>query len=131
MKAGFRTKEVLLSVPQSGDIRTLKSELVYLTEKPRKQMLLVPSEIKTDLGSIPQALQGIFPKDGKAMFAYILHDYLYQVGMFSRGETDAILEEAMKSLGVSLWRRKSVRIGLALGGWKAWNEWRKLNGENK
>ena len=35
-----------------------------------------------------------FPKDGKAMYGYILHDYLYQIGLFSRSETDDILEEA-------------------------------------
>ena len=125
MKIGFRESEVLLSVPTSGDIRTLQSELTYFTKIVKPQLILVPKGIKTDLGSIPRALQGIFPKDGKAMFAYILHDYLYQTGMFSRLESDSILEEAMGTLGVSYWRRKTVKFGLRLGGWVAWNEHRK------
>jgi hypothetical protein len=126
MKIGFREKEVLLSVPTSGDIRTLQSELTYFTKIVKPQLILVPSGIKTDLGSIPRALQGIFPKDGKAMFAYILHDYLYQTGMFSRLESDSILEEAMETLGVSYWRRKAVKFGLRIGGWVAWNEHRNI-----
>jgi len=126
VKIGFRESEVLLSVPTSGDIRTLQSELTYFTKIVKPQLILVPKGIKTDLGSIPRALQGIFPKDGKAMFAYILHDYLYQTGMFSRLESDSILEEAMGTLGVSYWRRKAVKFGLRLGGWVAWNEHRNI-----
>jgi len=126
VKIGFRESEVLLSVPTSGDIRTLQSELTYFTKIVKPQLILVPKGIKTDLGSIPRALQGIFPKDGKAMFAYILHDYLYQTGMFSRLESDSILEEAMGTLGVSYWRRKTVKFGLRLGGWVAWNEHRNI-----
>lgn len=124
VEVGFRESEVLLSVPTSGDIRTLQSELSYFTKVVQEQLLLVPKGIQTDLGSIPRALQGIFPKDGKAMFAYILHDYLYQVGIFERLESDEILEEAMASLGVARWRRKAVKFGLRVGGWVAWNEHR-------
>jgi len=127
VKVGFRESEILLSVPTSGDIRTLQSELTYFTQVVQEQLLLVPKGIQTDLGSIPRALQGIFPKDGKAMFAYILHDYLYQVGMFSRLDSDEMLEEAMGSLGVSWWRRKAVKLGLRVGGWVAWNEHRAKN----
>ena len=124
MKVGFKENEVLLSVPTSGDIRTLQSKLTYFTEVVENQLILVPKGIKTDLGSIPRFLQGIFPKDGKAMFAYILHDYLYQVEIFERLESDEILEEAMDSLGVVWWRRKAVKYGLRVGGWVAWNEHR-------
>jgi hypothetical protein len=131
VEVGFKVEEVLLSAPQSGDIRTLKSELIYYSELIRKQMIVVPVGVKTDLGSIPQVLQAVFPKDGKAMFAYILHDYLYQTGMFSRAESDDMLEEAMKSLGVGWLSRKSVKLGLYVGGWKAWNEWREVNGVKK
>ena len=126
MKIGFFQTDINLSVPITGDIRTLKSELTYYTEI-KKCLILVPAFFETDLGSIPQFLQGIFPKDGKAMYAYILHDYLYAKGLFTRSESDAILEEAMKSLGVSWWRRKSVKAGLKMGGWVAWNKHRKGN----
>ena len=124
MEIGFKESEILLSVPTSGDLRTTKSELTYFTVIVREQLILVPVGVKTDLGSIPAILQVFFPKDGKAMFGYILHDYLYQMGMFSRSQSDDMLEEAMKSLGVSWWRRKSVRGGLRIGGWVAWDRHR-------
>jgi len=125
VKVGFKEDTVLLSVPASGDIRTLQSELTYFSKVVCEELILVPCGIKTDLGSIPLFLQNIFPKDGKAMFAYILHDYLYQTGMFKRLESDAVLEEAMASLGVVWWRRKAVKFGLRIGGFVAWNEHRK------
>jgi len=125
MNIGFKENHILLSVPLTGDIRTTKSILTYYTEIFKSQLLLVPEDTETDLGSIPQMFQNVFPKDGKAMFAYILHDYLYKTGLFTRKESDDILEEAMKSLGVSWWRRKAVREGLRVGGWVAWNKYRK------
>ncbi len=124
MKTGFKEEEVLLSVPVTGDIRTTKSELTYYSEL-IGALILVPVDVKTDLGSIPKVFQLVFPKDGLATFAYILHDYLYQIGIYTRKQCDAILEEAMQTLGVTLWRRKSVKAGLKVGGWRAWNNYRK------
>ena len=122
-KHGFYNETVILSVPKTGDIRTLLNELIYRTKDGK--VIKVPTGIKTDLGSIPQALQNIFPKDGKAMFGYILHDYLYQTGMFTKEKSDALLEEAMEALGVKWWRRKCVIAGLKVGGWMAWNHHRR------
>jgi len=121
---GFDEETIDLTVPITGDIRTTKSELTFYSSVTNSS-ILVPIGIKTDLGSIPQFLQSIFPKDGKAMFGYILHDYLYKTGMCDRTTSDDILAEAMESLGVSKWRVKSVRLGLRLGGWKAYNKYKK------
>ena len=121
---GFKEDTILLSVPKSGDIRTTKSILTYKSNL-TFETLIVPIGFKTDLGSIPQALQNIFPKDGKAMFGYILHDWLYFKGSYSQSVCDDILEEAMESLGVTWWRRKAVRFGLKLGGSIAYNNHRK------
>jgi hypothetical protein len=120
---GFIEESIDLKVPIEGEIRELLSPIHYYSRK-HKVLIKVPIGLKTDLGSIPQMLQGIFPKDGKAMFAYILHDYLYKIGKFTRSESDDILENAMKRLGVGWGTRKSVRTGLALGGWVAWNKHR-------
>ena len=126
MVVGFKEKYINLTVPITGDIRITLSELTYYSNL-KKCLIVVPKNFPTDLGSIPVLLQNIFPKDGKAMFGYILHDYLYKTGIFTRNECDAILEEAMQSLGVVKWRRKSVRVGLKVGGWVAWNKHRKGN----
>lgn len=120
---GFKEDEILLSVPKTGDIRTTQSELTFYSHV-AGVVILVPVGVKTDLGSIPQILQNIFPKDGKAMFGYILHDYLYKTGLFDRDTCDDILQEAMEFLDVAYWRVKSVRAGLKIGGWKAYNSYR-------
>jgi hypothetical protein len=124
MAVYFEENSILLSVPKSGDIRVTKSYLTYHS-KLTYQVLRVPLELETDLGSIPQVLQNIFPKDGKAVFAYILHDWLYKTGLYSQKMCDDILEEAMESLGVSWWRRRAVRAGLRVGGFVAYNNHRK------
>jgi len=121
----FLEKQVELSVPISGDIRTLLSTVSYFSPS-YEEIFQAPIGLNTDLGSIPPWLQGIFPKDGKAMFAYILHDHLYKSGILTRKEADDLLEEAMKVLGVSWWRRRAVREGLRVGGWVAWNKHRKV-----
>ena len=120
----FKEEYITLEVPKSGDIRKTLSPLTYYSEMLDKT-IKVPLYMLTDLGSIPQVLQGIFPKDGKAMFAYILHDCLYQSGILTRKQSDDVLEEAMNTLGVTWWRRKSVREGLRVGGFIAWNNYRK------
>ena len=122
----FKEEYITLEVPKSGDIRKTLSPLTYYSEILDKT-IKVPLYMLTDLGSIPQVLQGIFPKDGKAMFAYILHDCLYQSGILTRKQSDDVLEEAMNTLGVTWWRRKSVREGLRVGGFIAWNKYRKGN----
>lgn len=122
--AHFEQDFVDLRLPKRGKIRITQSELIYHSDI-IQDIIVVPKEIPTDLGSIPSGLQWLFPKDGKAVLAYILHDYLYQSGIYSRSKSDDILEEAMGTLGVSWWRRKSVRGGLKAFGWIAWNEHRK------
>ncbi len=119
----FEEKYINLKVNIDGEKRTTLSPITFET---KQYKIVVPKGFITDLGSIPIMLQPIFPKDGKAMFGYILHDYLYQMGLFTRDESDDILEDAMHSLGVSYFRGKSVRIGLKIGGQKAWNEHREI-----
>ena len=122
--AHFEQNFIDLRLPQKGNIRITKSELIFVSDLVSEN-IVVPVGTKTDLGSIPSILQWAFPKDGKAVLGYVTHDYLYQKGIYSRSKSDDILEEAMKVLGVSWWRRKSVRSGLAVGGWFSWNKHRR------
>ena len=122
--AAFVDNYIVLKVPQPGLIRTTMSTLHYGSDLV-DALIVVPEGLQTDLGSIPRVLQGIFPKDGKAIFAYILHDYLYTAGMYPRDTTDDILEEAMEALGVDWITRVLVRSGLRIGGWVSWDKHRK------
>ena len=121
--AEFLENGVLLWLPKEGEIRTTESELNFYSDVVG-EWIKVPTGLKTDLGSIPAALQWLFPTDGKAVLGYVLHDYLYKTGLYTRNECDDILEEAMKLLDVSYWKRRSVRAGLKVGGWVAWNNHR-------
>jgi len=123
----FKENYVDLRLPQTGKIRTTLSELNYYSSLV-DEMITVSIGFKTDLGSIPSFLQWLFPKDGKAVLAYILHDYLYKIEYKkNRDLCDDILKEAMKVLETTSWRRYGVRAGLKVGGWHSWNKHRKLD----
>ena len=124
----FKELYIDLKVPKSGDIRTTLTTLSYYSDIVN-EWVVVPTGLETDLGSIPRFLQGVFPKDGKAMFAYILHDHLYKLGVYSRGTSDDILREAMNALGVRWYIQVCVRFGLRIGGWYAWNKHREKEEE--
>lgn len=121
---GFVEDFINLKVPKEGVVRTTLSELNYFSAI-ANEWIRVPVGLDTDLGSIPRPLQVLFPKDGKAVLGYILHDYLYKYGKYDRDTCDDILEESMLSLGVGIGTRKAVRYGLLVGGFPAWNEHRK------
>jgi len=122
--AHFNEDHIDLRLPQRGKIRTTLSELHYHSEI-LKGIITVPIGFKTDLGSIPAFLQWLFPKDGKAVLGYVLHDYLYKFNFKEdRSLCDDLLKEAMKVLEVKSWRIHGVRIGLKVGGWVAWNRHR-------
>ncbi len=128
--AHFEHDFIDLRLPRSGNIRTTMSQLTFFSDIV-DNYIVVPIGTHTDLGSIPTVLQWLFPKDGKAVLGYVLHDHLYKNAPYNRGTCDDILQEAMKVLGVSWWRRKSVRGGLRVGGWVAWNSHRKRDKNDK
>ena len=128
MKAHFKQNKIDVTIPIEGKIRTLQSEVSFYSEI-TKTWIVAPIGMKTDFGSIPQFLQNIFPKDGEALFAYIIHDYLYKSGKYSQSISDDVLEEAMEVLTVAWWRRKAVHNGLRVGGFVAYNNYR--NGEKE
>lgn len=126
MKSHFKQENLLIDLPIKGKIRTLKETLTYYSEILGKEVT-VEIGFKTDLGSIPQLLQGIIPKDGKGSYPFIIHDKLYREGKYSRKICDEVLIEACKVTGVWWWRRVLIREGLRVGGWVAYNNYRKNN----
>ena len=65
----------------------------------------VPRGFVTDLATTPRILWSIFPPWGNWNSAAILHDYLSVHQVCSRFLCDALFREAMRDLGVPLWRR--------------------------
>ena len=124
MKAHFKQETILVQLPIAGKIRTLQEKLEYYSEI-LKEWSITEIGFKTDLGSIPQLAQGVVPKDGNATFPFINHDKMYREGKYSQKICDDVLDEANKVTGVVWWRRFIIRNGLRIGGFVAYNNYRK------
>jgi len=86
-------------------------------------VITVPAGFVTDFASVPRGLWNIVPRWGRHGEAAVLHDYLYDIGVYTRKECDKIFLVAMKEC-----RAKKARIiwaGVRMGGWLAWRNHRK------
>jgi hypothetical protein len=96
----------------------------------RGRVINVPANFITDFGSIPLILMGLLLGNG-ADYAqcYTLHDKLYRdPGKLTRLQCDAILDRAMKKAGAGWAKRKAIRLGLLIGGWRTWARYRAKDG---
>ena len=73
----------------------------------------------------------IWPPTGDYELAALLHDYLYQTGMSNRKHSDRTFLRIMEWLDrqdgfdIPKRRRKLLYWGVRMGGWVAWNKYRK------
>jgi len=69
--------------------------------------IIVPAHFITDLGSIPWWARWLFsPADPQCAKAYVLHDFVLMTwGPERQLEAAGLAYQAMKALGVCLWRR--------------------------
>ena len=78
--------------------------------------ITVPEGFPTDLASTPR-IPIVYELFGNvAARAAVVHDYLYTSGRESRSIADAVLREAMESIGVPWWQRWGMWAGVRLGG---------------
>lgn len=82
--------------------------------------LVVPPGFTTDFASIPRVPVVYLVMNDVGQKAAVLHDYLYSTGIYPRSKADAVLEEALKVLGVSWWRRKAMWLAVRAFGWGAY-----------
>jgi len=76
----------------------------------------------TDYGSIPQAFQSFFRKDGVLAPIYVVHDWIYASEMFPRAVCDEILIEGAQELGYDLVERNIIYDAVRVGGEAVWNQ---------
>lgn len=91
----------------------------------------VPAGTYTDGASIPRVLWSIVghPRETEIGQAACVHDVLYRSPQgLTRKRCDEILIEGMQCLGASWMKRKAVYYGLRVGGFVAWNNYRKKEG---
>ena len=88
------------------------------------EIVRVPVGFETDFASVPWGFWNLEPPLGHAGKAAVVHDYLYATkglgGRYSRGRCDAIFREAMKVLGVPMWKRTLLWAAVRVGGGRGW-----------
>lgn len=82
----------------------------------------VPAGFVTDGASVPRILWPIFNPFGEYFRAAVMHDFLYSTaGDCSRFLADSLFREAMKELGVPIWRRVVMYYAVRAFGWMAFH----------
>lgn len=89
-------------------------------------LLTVPVGFYTDFASVPR-LGIVYAMLGdRAHEPAVVHDWLYYAALTSREVADDVLMEAMVVLGLPFWQRYPIYWGVRFGGWKAWNDHRRV-----
>lgn len=82
----------------------------YMTDGGLK--IYVPVGFKTDFASVPRIFRSLIPSVGQFNGAAVIHDFLCESKQVSRKKADQIFLEAMKVLGVSWWKRRTMFTGV-------------------
>lgn len=117
---------------------TLLAPLVWLDETFGR--VEVPAGTPTDLASVPRFLRDrkAFAIDGPSRRPAVVHDFLYARGVafdgsqewtVDRQRADTFLRVALAVEGVPAATAWAYYWGVRLGGWKPWNEYRRLQGQ--
>jgi hypothetical protein len=109
---------------RAGRRYQLVAPFVYASAIPGVGTIVVPAGFVTNFHSSPRALWWLFPPDDWAEAA-VAHDHLYVTGLVSRLQADQVHRELLRHLGASAPRASAMYAGLRLGGWRAWNRYRR------
>lgn len=85
----------------------------------------VPAGFLTDFDSVPRLPLAYWLTGDTGRAAAVLHDYLYELGVWMRDECDAIFLDAMLASGVPAWRAQIKYRGVRMFGGSAWDECRR------
>lgn len=105
--------------------RVIREFRFCIGEPTSDRCIVVPVGSLTDFASIPRILWNVFPPHGRYGKAAVIHDALYRNhgwGRYSRKESDDILTEGMKVLGVNPVTRAIIYTGVRIGGWITWRK---------
>jgi hypothetical protein len=122
---------------EDGEKATLLKPLVYTTKDGWR--IEVPAGFVTDFASIPRPLWAVIPPRGKYNRPAIVHDKLYQDAPIdpitgercTQARADYILREACENCDDRFTQRWAIFLGLKIGGFKAWNNYRKKDTDGR
>ena len=114
-----------LKVEKTNGRRKLLAPLIYHGD--RVDEVIVNTGFYTDGSSVPRFAWSVVghPYSIYNFEAGVVHDFLYWEGYVSRKEADLIFREALKCLGKSRIGRFLMYQAVRVGGWKAWNAYRR------
>lgn len=95
-----------------------------------ERIIRVPAGFVTDFASTPRVLWALIPPTGRYSKASVLHDDAYQhpemiAPPMTRRQADRLLLEGMDALATGRLTRWCVLIGIRLGGWIVWRNYRR------
>ena len=81
-------------------------------------LITVPVGFPTDGASIPRLVWTLVGSrfSGLHVEPAVIHDFLYAIHLYSRKKADLIFLEALKSCGVSLWKRQIIYRAVRIAG---------------
>ncbi len=123
---GFQNALLSELVPGKELTVRLTAVLIYVDAKGRR--FTVPKGFECDLASVPRFLRSIATPWHQSARAGVLHDCgvrWFEVWKIPRAEMDELYRQALRDDGVSWFRAWMQKRGVRLGGWRAWNRWRK------
>lgn len=94
----------------------LSSPLAYRSDV-AGQVIVAPSGFSTDFASVPRLPLAYLLFGGVATEPAVIHDYLYSTGILPRRLADAVLLEAMGTIGVPAWQRWPIWAAVRMAGW--------------
>lgn len=114
MKARFEGELILryLDEPIDGKWFEVVEPFLYKSEK--GIYYSISRKTKTDFASVPRGFRWLISRVGKYGKAAVLHDWLCGHYKVSRKEADQLFLEAMKLLGVSWWKRRTMYSSVRL-----------------
>jgi hypothetical protein len=112
MKVGFEGELILRYLDRPVDGKWFEVVKPFSYRSKAGYLYVVPDCIYTDFASIPRAFRWMIARVGKYGKPAVLHDWLCEFKIVPRKKADQILLEAMKVLGVSWWKRRTMYFGV-------------------
>jgi len=118
---------------EDGIHARLLEPLAYTTKDGWR--ITVPAGFVTDFASIPRLLYVLIPPRGRYNRPAIVHDFLYHYAPIdpmtgkpcTQARADSIIREACEDVDDRLTQRWAIYLGLRVGGFMAWHEYRAKN----
>ena len=112
MKPVIFLNELDLTVLSDDSFRLASPFYVMLGGKE----VIIPTEFKTDLASVPRIPIVYLAVGGRGHKAAVVHDWLYQTGIYPRKECDAFFYHALRESGVGYFYAMAMYNGVRIGG---------------